>query len=62
MLNAIDCMLVPSLKCYTQDQIVFLFVELPDDLFLGSNTRCYVDDLTIPITDWSIEPNINGRL
>ena len=36
--------------------------ELPDDVSLGPNTRCYVDDITIPVTWYSIETNINDKL
>ena len=36
--------------------------DLPDDVSLGANTRCYVDDITIPVTLYSIETNINDKL
>ena len=36
--------------------------ELPDDLSLPSNCRCYIDDITIPVTWYSVEAGMNDRI
>ena len=36
--------------------------ELVDDLYIPPNTRCYIDDITIPISYNSIETDINDRI
>ena len=36
--------------------------ELPDDLSLPNNCRCYIDDITIPVTWYSVEAGMNDRL
>ena len=36
--------------------------ELVDDLYIPPNTKCYIDDITIPISYYSIESNINDRI
>ena len=46
---------------YSRSNSDFIF-ELPDDLYLPPNTKCFVDDITIPITYYSIEANANDKL
>ena len=36
--------------------------ELPDDLSLPNNARCYIDDITIPVSGFSVEAGMNDRL
>ena len=36
--------------------------ELPDDIALPNETRCYIDDITIPVTWYSVETNMNDRI
>jgi len=36
--------------------------ELPDDLYMPPNTKCYIDEITIPITYYSVESNMNDKL
>ena len=36
--------------------------ELPDDLFLPVGTKMYIDDITIPISFYTVEQNLNDRL